>query len=120
MGMGKAPLVMVYESQFISRTAKTDGSITADMVLMYPEPTIFTKHILVPLNENGNKLGELLSTDPELQRLAIEFGFRSNDVVYFREFVERNQLTIPQNLVNVVEPPSYEILEGMIQTIEKE
>lgn len=118
MGMGKAPLVMIYESQFISRTAVSNGYITADMVLMYPEPTIFTKHILVPLTTNGEKLGELLTTNPDLLRLEIEFGFRNTNMAYFREFLEQRKLTIPQNLVNVIEPPSYEVLEGMIHKME--
>lgn len=119
MGMGKAPLVMIYEAQFISYTAATDGNITADMVLMYPEPTIFTKHTLVPLTDNGARLGEALETDAELQRLAVDFGFRSNDTAYFREFVEQNNLPVPPSLINVIEPPSYEVLESMIVEIEK-
>jgi hypothetical protein len=120
MGMGKTPLVMIYESQFISRTAASNGDMTPDMVLMYPEPTIFTKHILVPLTANGERLGEFLESNPDLQRLAVEYGFRSNNATYFRQFVEQHQLTIPQNLVNVIEPPSYEILEGMIQKMENQ
>ncbi len=119
MGMGKAPLVMVYEAQFITRTAAADGSITDEMVLMYPKPTIFTKHILVPLTENGSKLGELLENDPELQKLAVDHGFRSSDVAYFREYVQTHNLSVPQSLVDVIDSPSYEVLEGMIQIIEQ-
>jgi hypothetical protein len=51
LGMGKAPLVMIYESQFIHRASLADGSIRPDMVLMYPRPTIFSKHVLVALSE---------------------------------------------------------------------
>jgi len=32
MGMGKAPLVMIYEQQFIQRAALADGSIRPDMI----------------------------------------------------------------------------------------
>ncbi len=116
MGMGKAPMVMIYEAQFIS--AAVLGNTTDDMVLMYPEPTIFSKHILVPLTENGERVGELLGNDAELQKLVVEYGFRNDNMAYFRQFVNKHNLKMPDSIVNVVEPPSYEILEGMIQVIE--
>ena len=52
-GMGKSPMVMIYESQFLARAAAKDGSITPDMVLLYPEPTIFSKHTFVGLTPDG-------------------------------------------------------------------
>jgi hypothetical protein len=118
MGMGKAPLVMIYEAQFLYQAALPQGSLSPEMVLIYPEPTVFSKHILVALSEAGGRLGEALVNDPELQRLAIEHGFRSKDTAYFREFVNQNQLTVPDSIVDVIEPPSYEVLEQMIQIIE--
>ena len=117
-GMGHSPIVMIYEAQFIAQAAQVPGSILPDMVLMYPEPTIFTKHVLVPLTDGGSKLGELFETDPELQQLAIEYGLRNSNLVYFRDFTGGLNITLPDNIVDVVEPPSYEVLEGMIQQIE--
>ena len=118
MGMGKSPMVMIYEAQFIWSAAQPTGGITDKMVLMYPEPSIFSKHTLVPLSEGGKKLGELLSNDPELQKLAVEYGFRNNNTQYFNDFIKQNNIKVPDMLVNVIEPPSYEILERMITTIE--
>jgi hypothetical protein len=120
MGMGKAPLVMIYEAQFIYQAASPSGGVTPDMVLMYPEPTIFSKHIFIPLSEEAERLGELLENDPELQRLAVEHGFRSNDLAYFREFTINHQLAMPDTLVDVIEPPSYETLEAIIVNLERE
>lgn len=119
-GMGHSPIVMIYEAQFIAQAALNDGSIQPDMVLMYPEPTIFTKHVLIPLSENGAKLGELLETDPELQQLAIEYGLHNSNLNQFREFTGQLNLTVPDTIVNVIEPPTYEVLEGMIQQIEQQ
>jgi hypothetical protein len=119
MGMGKAPLVMIYEAQFLHRKSLDDGSITDEMVLIYPEPTIFTKHILVSLSPGGEKLGVALETDPDLIKLAIEYGLRNNDVAAFRQFVQRHNLPVPDTIVNVIEPPSYETLEGIILEIER-
>jgi hypothetical protein len=117
MGMGKSPLVMIYEAQFLYRAA--NNGTTPEMVLIYPQPTIFSKHVLIPLTPGGEKLGELLTTDPDLQRLAIDYGFRNNDAAYFQQFVSENNLSVPPDLVNVIEPPSYEIIERMIQAIEQ-
>ncbi len=118
MGMGKAPLVMIYEAQFITQTIQAGKNLNPDMVLLYPEPTIFTKHILVALTDEGKRLGEALTTDPELQQLAIANGFRNSNTAYQQEFWQQHNIQLPQNLINVVEPPSYEVLEGMIQQIE--
>lgn len=118
MGMGKSPMVMIYEAQFIA--AAINGQTTPDMVLMYPQPTIFSKHILVSFSEGGEKLGQLLRDDPDLQRLVIKHGFRNDDLAYFQEFVSDHKLAMPASIVNVVEPPSYEVLEEMIQRIERQ
>jgi hypothetical protein len=120
IGMGATPLVMIYEAQFVARAAANDGSITKDMVLMYPSPTIYSKHTLVPLNSTGDRVGKLLATDPELQRLAIKYGFRTNDTAAFTKFVSAHKVTLPSTLFNVIEPPTYDTLESMISTIEKQ
>ena len=118
MGPGKAPLVMIYEAQYLFEASRPDSGLNPQMVLLYPEPTLFTKHILIPFTEPGEKLGTALTEDPELQRLAIEHGFRNHDTKGFRAFVNGHRLAVPETLVNVIEAPSYEILEGMIQRIE--
>ena len=119
-GMGHSPMVMIYEQQFIAQAAQNAASIQPNMVLMYPEPTVFTEHVLIPFTENGGKLGELLETDPELQKLAVEYGLRNNNLAYFQEFTAQKNISMPDTLVSVVDPPSYEVLEGMIQIIEQE
>jgi hypothetical protein len=48
MGIGKAPLVMVYEQQFLEY-ALAHTTPNPDMVLLYPVPTILSKHTLVAL-----------------------------------------------------------------------
>ncbi len=117
MGIGKAPLVMAYEAQFVEYAAAHPGK-TADMVLLYPQPTIFTKHILIPFTENGKRLGELLTNDPVLQQLAIEHGFRNTNADSMHEFWAKNGLKLPQQLIDVVDPPSYDVIEVMIKGIE--
>jgi hypothetical protein len=119
IGMGKTPMVMIYESQFVARAAANDGSISKEMVLMYPVPTVYSKHTLVPLTSAGDRAGKLLLTDPDLQRLAIKYGFRTNDATAFNKFVTAHKVSLPPTLFNVIEPPSYEALESMISTIQQ-
>jgi len=119
-GMGHSPIVLIYESQFIAQAAQNRAAILPEMVLMYPVPTIFTEHVLIPFSESGQKLGELLQTDPELRRLAIEYGLRNDDLTYFREFTGQQNIALPDSIVSVIEPPDYEVLEGMIQAIEQQ
>ncbi len=118
MGMGKTPMVVAYESQFIHAATPSEGGIPDDAVLMYPEPTIFTKHIFIGLTENGKKLGELLEADEMLKQLAIEHGFRNDNRAYFNQFTHGLGVDLPETIFNVIEPPSYEVVEGMIQEIE--
>ena len=119
IGMGKTPMVMIYEAQFVARAAANDGTITKDMVLMYPTPTVYSKHTLIPLTSVGDRAGHLLLNDPDLQRLAIKYGFRTSDTSAFNKFVTAHKVVLPSTLFNVIEPPSYEALESMISTIEQ-
>jgi hypothetical protein len=117
-GMGKSPMVMIYESQFVQRAAAADGSITPDMILVYPDPTIFSKHTFVGLTADGIRLGDFLTNDPEMRSLATQYGFRTTDTAAFAKFVADHNLSVPPAFVNVIDPPTYETLEAMITRLE--
>ncbi|HEX7303407.1 hypothetical protein [Lentzea sp.] len=119
-GMGKTPLVLAYEAQFVDRVVRGDSTIQPGMKLLYPAPTVLSKHTLVPLRETGDRVGQLLSTDPELGKLAATFGFRTSDPQYFTDVVKEKNLTVPQTIVDVVEPPAHETLERMLEAIAKQ
>lgn len=116
-GMGKTPLALIYESQFLDRQLRGDGSVRPDMRMLYTAPTVFSKHTLVPLSPNGDRVGQLLTTDPELVRLAAMFGFRPNDSQAFRTVLTEKGVPVPAELVDIIEPPSYETLERMLDAI---
>jgi hypothetical protein len=118
MGIGKAPMVMIYESQFLEYLGKQQAP-PADMVLLYPRPTIFSKHVLVALDAKGAKLGALLESDPGLQALALEYGYRTGAQGAFAQRVHDKLLPVPVTLADVIDPPSFEVLERMIVDIEK-
>jgi hypothetical protein len=115
MGMGKSPLVMIYEAQFLREVAKTTNSaIRPDMVLLYPEPTLFTKHVFIPFNTDAEKLAEALSNDESLQKIAARHGLRTANAGLL---AKSSNFVAPPELVNVIDAPSYEILEAMINQI---
>jgi hypothetical protein len=117
IGVGKTPLVMIYEAQFVDRAASGDGSIRSDMTLLYPDPDVLSKHTLVPLNSVGDKIGALLTNDPELQRLAIVHGFRTSNRQAFTKFVASKHVNVAPDVLDIIEPPTYETLEALITEI---
>ncbi|WP_218021514.1 three-helix bundle dimerization domain-containing protein [Nocardia acidivorans] len=114
-GIGQAPMVWIYESQFVEAAANT--RLKPDMVLMYPSPTVISQHTVVPLNDKGDTLGKLLSTDPELQRLAAEHGFRPTDASLFTKVTTEHRVPVVPNLIDVVDPPSYDTLEHLLDGV---
>jgi hypothetical protein len=117
-GIGSAPLVMVYEAQFIEYLVAHPDARGGDMVLLYPTPTIFTKHTLVAMDAAGEKLGRLLSEDPVLVHLAAEHGFRTADAAYQTTFWKNAHVAVPQTILNVVDPPDFDVLEALITSID--
>jgi hypothetical protein len=118
IGIGKTPMVMIYEAQFLAAAAANDGSITKDMVLMYPDPDVLSKHTVVPLTGNGDKIGQLLLNNTQLQKLATKYGFRTNNPAAFNQFLTAHGLTSPA-LVDLIEPPTFQNLEAMIVAIQQ-
>ncbi len=119
-GMGKTPMVLIYESQYLDRLIRGDGSIRPDMRMLYLSPTVYSKHTLVPLTPKGDQIGQLLTTDPDLARLAATFGFRTNDPRTFNQVVAEHKLPVPADLVDVVDPPTFETLERLLDAIGKQ
>jgi hypothetical protein len=118
IGIGKTPMVMIYEAQFLAAAAANDGSITKDMVLMYPDPDVLSKHTVVPLTNNGDRVGQLLLNNVQLQKLATKYGFRTNNAAAFQQFLSAHKLTSPA-LVDLIEPPTFQNLEAMIMAIQQ-
>lgn len=119
IGMGKTPLAFIYENQMVSYAISKKG-IGADMVLMYPTPTIFNKVVFVAGNDKAKILGELLANDPQLQKIGIEYGFRGSDAAAFAAEAKKAGLTVNERIVEVVDPPSYEVMAEMIEVITQE
>ncbi|HEY1496848.1 MAG TPA: hypothetical protein VGF49_19975 [Candidatus Solibacter sp.] len=117
MGIGKAPLVMIYEQQFLEYTLSHPNP-NPDMVLLYPMPTILTKHTIVALSDNGARFAQQMTTNPKIASIAQRFGFRTQDNTELFAAVKAKKMVIPQTIVDVIDPPSYDILEKLINRID--
>lgn len=109
-GMGRIPLALIYEAQFVAEVPGQKPNLTSDRVLLYPTPTVYSRHTLVPLDDAGRRVGQALRDDPELVRLAAEHGFRPERSVDHPV----NDRPAP---VDVVESPSFDILESMLAAL---
>jgi hypothetical protein len=124
IGIGKTPMAFLYENQMVqfalNKKGGTQDTVSKDMVLMYPQPTIVNKVVFVAVSERARKLADLLSTNAELQRIAVEYGFRIADSAVFMKAVQPTGLAVEERVTQVVDPPSFEIMLEMIDAVSKE
>jgi hypothetical protein len=93
--------------------------VKTDMVVLYPKPTLFTKHVVVALSDKGARFLEALA-DPAAVAIAGEYGYRSEgsgNLEAIRVSAKAKGLALP-DLVDLVDPPSFDILERMIVAVE--
>ena len=119
IGIGKTPMAWIYENQIVNYAMAKKG-LGPGMVLLYPQPTLFNKVVFVASSERARKLGELLSNQPELQRLAVDFGFRIADTAHFVQSAKAAGLAVEERITQVIDPPSFEIMAEMIDVISRE
>lgn len=119
IGIGKTPMAFIYENQLVAYAMAKKG-VGEGMVLMYPLPTIVNKVVFVSMNERAKALGELLASDAELQAIAVEYGFRIADTERFMAAVKPTGLAVEPRVTQVVDPPSYELMAEMIDTVARE
>jgi hypothetical protein len=119
LGPGKTPLAFIYEYQMVNH-ALTRKALGPDMVLAYPQPTILNKQVLVAASDRGRALADLLANNAELQRLAVEHGFRVRDPAVFMQVVKPTGLAVEERVTDVVDPPSFELMSRMIDIVIQE
>lgn len=76
--------------------------------MLFPRPTVYSRHTLIPFDAAGRRVGQLLQNDAELRWLAQEYGFR----------LEGQTIGGRPTPIDVVEPPSYELLEIMLDELQ--
>lgn len=119
IGIGKTPLAFIYENQLVAYALEKKG-IGADMVLLYPQPTIVNKVVYIAVSERSKALADLLARNADLQRIAVSYGFRVADTGLFMEAVKPTGLAVEERITQVIDPPSFELMAEMIETVAKE
>jgi hypothetical protein len=79
-GIGAKPVIVGYESQILEFSAKHPAEweyVKDDIVVLYPEPTVWSAHPFIALTDNGDRVLDAL-LEEEIQALAWEtHGFRT-------------------------------------------
>jgi hypothetical protein len=119
IGLGKTPMAFIYEYQLVSYALAKKG-VAADMVLMYPQPTIVNKFVFIATNERSRALADLLANNAELQKIGVEYGFRIADTKLFVESVKPTGLAVEERVTQVIDPPSFDLMAGMIDVVTQE
>jgi hypothetical protein len=119
IGLGKTPMAFIYEYQLVAYALAKKG-VAADMVLMYPQPTIVNKFVFIATNERSRALADLLANNAELQKIGVEYGFRIADTRLFVESVKPTGLAVEERVTQVIDPPSFDLLAQMIDVVTQE
>lgn len=125
LGIGKAPMAFIYENQLLHHSLNKDPKANArhwvqPPVLLYPQPTIVNKLVFVATSERARRLADLLMQDPELQRLAIEHGFRVADIGSFLMAAQPTGLAVEPLLTFLTDAPASDIMTEMISIVSQE
>ncbi|MET9511811.1 hypothetical protein ABZX62_25670 [Streptomyces flavidovirens] len=81
-GKNIAPVVVAYEHQYLAYQVRYRAGakkLDSQRVLLYPSGQFVTQPQFIALNKDGDRLGELITHDPQLRRRAMELGFRILD-----------------------------------------
>ena len=118
MGVGAKPLIAGYESQLLEYAAENPenyAKIKDDIVVIYPTPTVWSAHVYIALDEDGEAGIEAL-TDPEVQRLAWEkHGFRTSSNGSISG--EMTVSGIPESITSVMNIPTYSVMKQIIDEL---
>ncbi|MER7008529.1 hypothetical protein ABT297_36530 [Dactylosporangium sp. NPDC000555] len=119
-GRDSAPMVLVYEAQFVDH-AVNDG-LTGGQTLMYPTPTLVCEHTIVPLTQAGVEIAKLLATDHDLQLLAARHGFRTADATLTAPVfgkVRPGDAPLPDSIDGAVPDPDYKTQHTLLAKLEE-
>jgi hypothetical protein len=118
-GMGAKPIVALYESQiqeFLDSNPSYRDQITAQVRVLYPQPTVWATHPFVVRTDNANRLLTALK-DHDIQRLAWKHGQRPGDpAVVIDPAVVPVPGILPQ-VTSVTSMPALEVMNRILAEI---
>ena len=121
MGVGAEPLIAGYESQLIEYAALYPDEydrIRDDVVMLYPTPTVWSAHVMIALDENGQILLDAMQ-DEEVQDLAWKKpGFRTGSYGDIADSESIPADGVAASITQVAQVPSYDVMKVLIEQLE--
>jgi hypothetical protein len=126
-GKSQGPIVVVYEHQYfayqLDRQRRT-GTPDTDRVLLYPSQEFQTDPEFISLNEEAERLAEVLDSDPDLRKRMMELGYRVLDgtsttgTEQLFQYLNANGVPVPAERSDLTraELPELDLLEKLIRT----
>lgn len=121
-GSTHAVIAVIYEHQYLAHQLARGGA-DKDRVLLYPTVQHQSAPELISFTPEGDRIGELMMTDPELRRRAVELGFHSlgwngaTEQDFAGHLAERGIPAPPSGEQGRVALPKAELFERMIDVV---
>jgi len=118
-GIGSYPMIVAYENQYIEAIGAPDAPATlrSEVVIFYPDPTVWSSHPFIALTDNGKRLQEALK-DPYVQKLAWErHGFRSGSIGAMNDPQVFQAHGIPKQVLSAMPSPEYRVMDLLTRAL---
>ena len=120
LGKGSKPMMVGYESQVLDLSVNEPelyAQVSDDLVIAYTSPTVWSTHVLVALDEEGESLSAFLTSD-EVQRLAWErHGFRGPSQLGTDSATRFGVPGVAEQVPAAVELPGPEAMAKLIEVL---
>lgn len=118
-GVGSFPIIAGYESQileFSKQEPEMYAKIKDDIIILYPEPTVWSSHVYIALTEEG-KVGLNALMDKDIQALAWkDHGFRT--IVAGTEDPEEFDVKgMANEVTKIMQMPNIDVMLELMETI---
>jgi hypothetical protein len=119
-GIGAKPVIVGYESQILEFSVEHPDDwkyVKDDIVVLYPEPTVWSAHPFIALTGNGERVIDVL-LETEMQALAWKtHGFRTG-IASEQELNKNFDIKgVPGQVKKVIQLPSPDIMQKIMDTI---
>ena len=120
LGVGSKPAMVGYESQILDLAVNeksTYEQVKDDLVMVYPTPTVWSTHVLIPLDKKGEQLLGVLKSD-EVQKLAwTKHGFRMANFLGATKASDFGVPGVLESVDKVSELPDNDAMQALISVV---
>src|SRR5262245_58535443 len=112
-GVGSYPMIVAYENQFLEAISAPGAptSLRGEVVIVYPEPTVWSSPPFISVTAHGERLREALR-DKFVQKLAWEeHGFRTGSIEAMNDPEVFKTRMIPKQVLSAMPAPEYRVMD---------